>query len=943
MHNHQRNKQRMYYWGAPLKVGALFALLLLFVGLNSGLAHAAGQDVAVYVDGRRVLLEDPLEAKLDGNDVSLAEILIALGQGPVENITVEEFALPAIPDGPKETLTGVTMEVEGHRILLSGLEQSLAAKGRIGIWIGGTAGGINWRICVIIRWSAKSNLDVVVDGHDATVVEIPTATIDDGAGTIDDIDLLEALKLLGPDEVLADEVELFAVDAPTVILDISGVEARFTGNLLEIQGLEQHLAARTKIGLWITVENVRVCVILGWGAATNLDVSVDGRHVTVVGKPEAQLGEDPKVEDVDLYRVLALLGDEPVQAELEFFDPASLSSTLAISGVQAVVTGNRIDLTGLEQQLAGRTSIGIWISGSKWRVCIIIKWGERRNLEVFVDERRATIEGPPEAEINGKAVPLGQLLDLLGDQPEATGELEFFDPISPTLPLSIIGVQAVVTGSHINLTGLEQQLAGRTSIGIWISGSKWRICIIIKWGERRNLEVFVDERRVTVDDDPEAEIDGMPVPLGQLLALLGDQPEATGELEFFDPISPTIPLSISGVQAVVTGNRIDLTGLEQQLAGRTSIGIWISGSKWRVCIIIKWGDRRNLEASVDGRRATIEGAPEAEIGGKPVPLGQVLALLGEGSVKATSVELFLPAPLSGTLPSSGVEATIKDNHIALANMANTFAAHARIGIWIGGTAGGINWRICIIINRGSADNPPVLVDGRAVTAYVYGADLNGGPVDPLRVLRYLGATPVTGTVELDEDASAPLLLPAVQALVSQNQISLTGLSPELDARGRISIWISGSNWRICIIISRGVFTSSDNRLRVDVPALDAHTHLKFRYTPLGAALPEPLPAGKYLRHLFELDAENDDEQPVTQLDKPISMTVGIDGAVVAEVAAAEEVIEVAYYDTETGTWVVLPTTVNLAAGEVTAITDHLGTFVVWSNELPKIFLPTIRK
>jgi hypothetical protein len=496
------------------------------------------------------------------------------------------------------------------------------------------------------------------------------------------------------------------------------------------------------------------------------------------------------------------------------------------------------------------------------------------------------------------------------------------------------------------LTGLEQQLAGRTSIGIWISGSKWRVCIIIKWGERRNLDVSVDGRRATVEGPPEAEINGEQVPLGQLLALLGDETIETEDLEFFDPISPTLTLPISGVQAVVTGNRIDLTGLEQKLAGRTSIGIWISGSKWRVCIIIKWGERRNLEASVDGRRATIEGAPEAEINGEQVPLGQLLALLGDTSVKpvkASNVELFLPAPLSGALPISGVEATIVGNHIALANMANAFAAHARIGIWIGGTAGGINWRICIIINRGSADNPPVLVDGRAVTAYVYGADLNGMPADPLRVLRYLGATPVTGTVELDEEAGAALLLPAVQALVSQNQISLTGLSPELAARGRISIWISGGNWRICIIISRGLFISSDNRLRVDVPALDAHTHLKFRYTPLGAALPKPLPAGKYLRHLFELDAENDDEQPVTQLDKPISMTVGIDGAVVADVAAAEEVFEVAYYDTESGTWVVLPTTVNLAAGEVTAITDHLSTFVVWSNELPKIFLPTIRK
>ncbi len=734
----------------------------------------------VMVDDRTVTAEDVV-AQIDSIDVDYSDLLAFLGDAKVLTPTLEFFD-PATPTIPLP-LVGVTGTVQTNHIELTGLSNELAARGRIGIWI--SSG--RWRICVIISWSRQANAEVMVDGR-AVKVDGVQAQV---SGV--DVDYGRLLALLGDAKVLTPTLEFFDPATPDTPLLLTGVMGTVQANRIELTGLSHELAARGRIGIWISGGGWRICIIISWSRQANPEVMVDGREVQVDGVQAQVAGVD-----VEYGRLLALLGDTKVLTPtLEFFDPATPTIPLPLTGVMGTVQANRIELTGLSHELAARGRIGIWISSGGWRLCIIISWSRQANPEVLVDGRAVKVDGV-QAQVSGEDVDYGRLLALLGDTKVLTPTLEFFDPATPDIPLPLTGGMGTVQANHIEFTGLSHELAARGKIGIWISSGRWRLCIIISWSRQANAEVMVDGREVKVDG-VQAQVAGVDVEYGRLLALLGDAKVLTPTLEFFDPATPDIPLPLVGVMGTVQANQIELTGLSHELAARGRIGIWISSGGWRLCIIISWSRQANAEVMVDGRAVKVDGV-QAQVAGEDVDYGRLLALLGDTKVLTPTLEFFDPATPDIPLPLTGVMGTVQANHIELTGLSNELAARGRIGIWISG--GG--WRVCVIISWSRQANPEVLVDGRGGAVDGVQAQVSGEDVDYGRLLALLGDTKVlTPTLEFFDPATPdiPLRLTGVMGTVQGNQIELTGLSHELAARGRIGIWISSGRWRLCIIIS----------------------------------------------------------------------------------------------------------------------------------------------
>lgn len=914
-----------------LALGLLLGLLLLF-GVRAQPATAAeGDDLSVWVDGRAVTVEG-VEAQLNGATATYTEVLKVIGLEPVTADRVEVFAPPDTPID----VTNVTAVVQGRVIKVTNLAQALAARGRIGIWISGS----NWRVCIIFTWGSKANLDVSVDGRDVTVEGIE-AQLQGQRAT-----LPQVLAFLGPDPVTAETIELFNPANPSVTRVMTqGVEAVVHGNELRLTGLARELALRGRIGIWVSGKGWRICVIIVWGSKANLDVSVDGREVTVEGV-EAQLNGQP----TELRRVLAFLGTAAVRADqIELFDTATPTKTEVLTqGVQAVIQDGQLALTGLASHLA-RGRIGIWVSGNGWRICIIIVWGNKANLDVTVDGRLVTLEGA-EAQIEGQRTEVRRVLALLGTTPVTAEKIELFDPAKPDITTVLTqGIQAVVEGSHLKFTGLSQHLA-RGRIGIWISGSGWRICIIIIWGSQANLNVSVDGRDVTVKG-VEAQVDGQVTELRRIQTLLGGVAETAAKLELFDPAKPDITKVLTqGVQAILDDDHLLLTGLGQELAGRTEIGIWISGKRWRICIIITWESKANLAVTVDGREVT-SSEPEVEIDGQPTEVRRLLALLGTTPVIADKVELFKPTLNAATVltdpvtitPTQKVTATVEGNQIRFTGLANTLAQHKTIGIWISGR----NWRICIIITLRSANSPRVLVDGRPVIAYHPEAELDGQPVDPQRVLTLLGKEEVTvDKLELQANGQ-PVTDSDAKAVVKDGQILLTNLADTLAARGRLSIWISGSRWRICIIIEWGRFTSNDGQVKLDLPATDAHAGVDLAYTAIQTPT-HPLPPGKRALRLFRLLAANSEGGVINQFEANYSLEVSYTDADLTKLGVNETTLKLYFYDEATGQWIPIGTTLDAPNNKAVGALDHFTDFALLGDPIAQpttrsLFLPLIQK
>jgi len=472
---------------------------------------------------------------------------------------------------------------------LTGLAPELAARGRIGIWVSTS----KWRICVVIKWGSKANLDVSVDGRRAEVEGVKAQV--DGQET----DLYRVLALIGDEEVTAEKVEWFdpGNEANTKVL--ADARAVLHGGHLALTNVAPELAARGKIGIWVSTSKWRICVVIVWGSRANLDVSVDGREAEVEGV-EAQVDG----QEADLYRVLALIGDEEVAAEkVEWFDPATPSDTAVLTdGVAAVVRGGHLKLTGLAPELAARGRIGIWVSTSKWRICVVIKWGSQANLDVKVDGRDIKVEGV-EAEIDGQPTELRRVLELLGDGSVRADTVEIFKPTLTaagvlTDPVTITPteqVSATITGNLVRFEGLANTLALHKRIGIWISGSRWRICIIITLGSDNTPRVIVDGRAVLAYK-PEAEFDGEKVDPRRVLAFLSEQ-EVTAEKIEIEANGQ--PVTDSDATAQIKDGKIIFTNLKDTLEAKGRIGVWISGRRWKICVVIEWGIHRSPDGQVN--------------------------------------------------------------------------------------------------------------------------------------------------------------------------------------------------------------------------------------------------------------------------------------------------------------------------------------------------------
>jgi len=915
-----------------LALGLLLGFLLLFgVGAQPAVA-AEGDDLSVWVDGRAVTVEG-VEAQLNGATATYTEVLKVIG---LESVTADRVDVFALPDTPID-VANVTAVVQGRVIKVTNLAQTLAARGRIGIWISGS----NWRVCIIFTWGSKANLDVSVDGRDVTVEGIE-AQLQGQQAT-----LPQVLTFLGPAPVTAEKIELFNPANPSVTSVVTqGVEAVVHGNELRLTGLAHELALRGRIGIWVSGSGWRICIIITWGSKANLDVSVDGREVTVEGA-EAQLNGQP----VEVRRVLAYLGTAPATAEkIELFDTTTPTITKVLTqGVQAVIKEGHLALTGLSAHLA-RGRLGIWVSGSGWRICIIIRWESKANLDVTVDGRVATVQGV-EAEYQGQATDLRRVLALLGTTAIIAQKIERFDPANPSSTTVLTqGVQAVMEGSHLKFTGLSPHLAPRP-IGLWITIlDEIRVCIVLAWGSKANLNVSVDGRDVTLKG-LEAEVDGQKTELRRIQTLLDGVAESAGKIEIFDPTNPSVTKVLTqGVQAILDDDLLRLTGLGQELAGRAEIGIWISGKRWRICIIITWESKANLAVTVDGREVT-SSDPVVEIDGQPTEVRRLLALLGSTPVVVDKVELFKPtlgaaAVLTDPVvitPTQKVTATVTGNQVRFTGLANTLAQYKTIGIWISYR----NWRLCIIITLRSANSPHVIVDGRPVIAYHPEAELDGQPVDPQRVLTFLGKQEVTADKLEIQANGQPVTDNDATAVVRDGQILLTKLADTLAARGRLSIWISGSRWRICIIIEWGRFTSTDGQVKVDLPATDAHAGVDLTYTTIQTPT-HSLPPGKRGLRLFRLIAENSEGNTINQFEANYNLEVSYTDADLAKLGILENTLKLYFYNPATGQWILIGTTLDAPNNKATGTLDHFTDFALLGDPVAQptvrsLFLPLIQK
>ncbi len=140
--------------------------------------------------------------------------------------------------------------------------------------------------------------------------------------------------------------------------------------------------------------------------------------------------------------------------------------------------------------------------------------------------------------------------------------------------------------------------------------------------------------------------------------------------------------------------------------------------------------------------------------------------------------------------------------------------------------------ICLVILAGllgvrtaqAAPGDPleVTVDGRIVTVGPdTQAELDNIPILLEDLLNKLAPGPVQA-LHVDENRSdgTSVVLPGVQAVVTDHRIAISGLAQQLAQKGTISIWIVGSNWRICVIITWG---SYDNPIvSVDSRPVGAH-------------------------------------------------------------------------------------------------------------------------
>ena len=83
--------------------------------------------------------------------------------------------------------------------------------------------------------------------------------------------------------------------------------------------------------------------------------------------------------------------------------------------------------------------------------------------------------------------------------------------------------------------------------------------------------------------------------------------------------------------------------------------------------------------------------------------------------------------------------------------------------------------------------------------------------------------------------------------------------------------------------------------------------------------------------VFEITAETEDGELVTQFSEPITLTFKLTQEELEEAEIELEDLRVFYWDEKAGAWIALPTRVDPETGTVTAITDHFTVFAVMAK------------
>jgi hypothetical protein len=91
----------------------------------------------------------------------------------------------------------------------------------------------------------------------------------------------------------------------------------------------------------------------------------------------------------------------------------------------------------------------------------------------------------------------------------------------------------------------------------------------------------------------------------------------------------------------------------------------------------------------------------------------------------------------------------------------------------------------------------------------------------------------------------------------------------------------------------------------------------------------PPPAGTVPLRVFMLEVFDKDGRPITQFNHPYTLTVRYTPADLDVYGVSDaQNLRLAYYDRETGEWVILPTTVNTVNQTITVMLDHLTEFAL---------------
>ena len=139
-------------------------------------------------------------------------------------------------------------------------------------------------------------------------------------------------------------------------------------------------------------------------------VIVDGRPVLAY-KPEAELDG----EKVDPRRVLALLSKEEVTAEK--IEIEVNGQAITDNDATAQIKDGKIIFTNLKDTLEAKGRIGVWISGRRWKICVVIEWGIHRSPDgqVNVDLPASEAHNGLELEYTEVQTPTRQLPDRKHD------------------------------------------------------------------------------------------------------------------------------------------------------------------------------------------------------------------------------------------------------------------------------------------------------------------------------------------------------------------------------------------------------------------------------------------------------------------------------------------------------------------------------------------------